>query len=92
MATWRGGQTRGVHELAAVKAGTWTVVLRRAEARDLPALVDLLAADQLGATRDGVRTPEDLAAYQRASSPPTSHAPMPAVFTSGSASWPRTRG
>ena len=55
-----------MHELATVKVGTWTVVLRRAEARDLPALVDLLAADQLGATRDGVRTPEDLAAYQRA--------------------------
>jgi GNAT superfamily N-acetyltransferase len=42
------------------------VVLRRAEARDVPAIVDLLAADQLGATRDGVRTAEDLAAYQGA--------------------------
>src|SRR5215831_8732712 len=40
--------------------------MRRAEARDLPAIVDLLAADQLGAARDGVRTAEDLAAYQRA--------------------------
>jgi len=30
------------------------------------AIVDLLAADQLGATRDGVRTAADLAAYQRA--------------------------
>jgi GNAT superfamily N-acetyltransferase len=28
--------------------------------------VGLLAADQLGATRDGVNAPEDLAAYQRA--------------------------
>ena len=32
----------------------------------MTAIVDLLAADQLGATRDGVRTAEDLAAYQRA--------------------------
>jgi GNAT superfamily N-acetyltransferase len=46
--------------------GSQDVVLRRAAAGDLPALVDLLAADQLGATRDGVRTPEDLAAYQAA--------------------------
>jgi ribosomal protein S18 acetylase RimI-like enzyme len=42
------------------------VVLRRAVAADVPALVALLAADQLGATRDGVRDPDDLAAYQRA--------------------------
>jgi GNAT superfamily N-acetyltransferase len=42
------------------------VVLRRAVAGDVPALVALLAADQLGATRDGVRGPGDLAAYQRA--------------------------
>jgi hypothetical protein len=40
--------------------------MRRAEARDVPAIVDLLAADQLGATRDGVRTAEDLVAYQQA--------------------------
>ena len=43
-----------------------SVVLRRAEARDLPAIVDLIAADQLGVTRDGVKTAEDLAAYQAA--------------------------
>lgn len=42
------------------------VVLRRATAADLPAIVDLITADQLGATRDGVRTDADLAAYQRA--------------------------
>ena len=42
------------------------VVLRRAEPADLPAIVDLLAADQLGATRDGVRADADLYAYQRA--------------------------
>ena len=44
-------------------------VLRRpspGQAGDLPAIVDLMAADQLGATRDGVRTAEDLAAYQAA--------------------------
>lgn len=52
--------------LATVDLGSSVAVLRRAEARDVPAIVDLLAADQLGATRDGVRTAEDLAAYQRA--------------------------
>ncbi|HEX6500465.1 MAG TPA: GNAT family N-acetyltransferase [Micromonosporaceae bacterium] len=36
--------------------------MRRAEPRDLPAIVGLLAADQLGATRDG----GDLAPYRRA--------------------------
>ncbi|MGD0061908.1 MAG: GNAT family N-acetyltransferase [Streptosporangiaceae bacterium] len=39
------------------------VVLRRAEAGDVPAIVGLIAADQLGAGRDGVGTAEDLAAY-----------------------------
>lgn len=43
-----------------------SVVLRRARADDLPAIVDLIAADQLGAARDGIRTPADLAAYQEA--------------------------
>jgi GNAT superfamily N-acetyltransferase len=43
-----------------------SVVLRRAKADDLPAIVNLIAADQLGATRDGVNTAADLAAYQRA--------------------------
>jgi GNAT superfamily N-acetyltransferase len=42
------------------------VVLRRAAAADVPAIVGLLAADQLGATRDGVRDAADLAAYERA--------------------------
>jgi GNAT superfamily N-acetyltransferase len=42
------------------------VILRRAKADDLPAIVNLIAADQLGATRDGVTTAGDLAAYQRA--------------------------
>jgi GNAT superfamily N-acetyltransferase len=35
-------------------------------AADLPAVVGLLAADQRGATRDGVRDARDLAAYERA--------------------------
>jgi GNAT superfamily N-acetyltransferase len=51
-------------DLATLELGGSTVVLRRAEAGDIPAIVDLLAADQLGATRDGVNTAQDLAAYQ----------------------------
>jgi hypothetical protein len=42
------------------------VVLRRAGASDVPAIVGLLADDHLGATRDWMRTAEDLAAYQAA--------------------------
>jgi GNAT superfamily N-acetyltransferase len=53
-------------DLAVIELGGSTVVLRRAAAEDVPAIVDLLAADQLGATRDGVNTAEDLAAYQQA--------------------------
>jgi GNAT superfamily N-acetyltransferase len=60
------GQTGGVTVLATVDLGPSAVIIRRADARDVPAIVDLLAADQLGATRDGVRTAEDLAAYRRA--------------------------
>jgi hypothetical protein len=60
----RGGKTRVMKDLATIELGGSTVVLRRAEADDIPAIVDLLAADQLGATRDGVNTAEDLAAYQ----------------------------
>ena len=52
--------------LETLELGSSPVVLRRAEAVDLPAIVDLIAADQLGATRDGVNTAEDLAAYQAA--------------------------
>ncbi len=43
-----------------------TVTLRRAAAEDVPAIVRLLAADQLGATRDGVTTDEDLQPYLHA--------------------------
>jgi len=55
-----------MNDLATIELGTSTVVLRRAEADDIPALVGLLAADQLGAARDGVTSDQDLAAYQRA--------------------------
>jgi len=51
-------------DLATFELGGSTVVLRRAEAGDIRSIVDLLAADQLGATRDGVNTAQDLAAYQ----------------------------
>lgn len=43
-----------------------TVVLREAVADDVPAIVELLAADQLGRTRDGIASPEDLRLYLRA--------------------------
>jgi GNAT superfamily N-acetyltransferase len=52
--------------LTVVELGESSVVLRRAEMADVPTVVGLLAADQLGATRDGVMTPDDLASYQRA--------------------------
>jgi GNAT superfamily N-acetyltransferase len=47
-------------------AGPAEVVLREATAPDVPAVVDLIAADQLGATRDGIRGDADLAAYAAA--------------------------
>lgn len=42
------------------------VVLRTASAHDVPAIVRLLAADQLGATRDGADDAEALQPYLRA--------------------------
>ena len=42
------------------------LVLREAVAEDVPAIVRLLAADQLGATRDGITTDADLQPYLRA--------------------------
>src|SRR5271169_1665769 len=42
------------------------VVLRAAIRPDIPAVVALIAADQLGATRDGVRDEADLAVYAAA--------------------------
>lgn len=52
--------------LETLELGSSSAVLRRAEVIDLPAIIDLIAADQIGATRDGVETAEDLAAYQAA--------------------------
>ncbi len=43
-----------------------TVLLREAVADDVPAIVELLAADQLGVTRDGVAGQNDLHLYLRA--------------------------
>ena len=51
---------------AVLTAGAARVVLRRAMPSDLTAIVDLIAADQLGASRDGVRDAADLAAYESA--------------------------
>jgi len=48
--------------LARIEAGSATYEIRRARRADLAAIVGLIAADQIGATRDG----GDLAAYERA--------------------------
>jgi GNAT superfamily N-acetyltransferase len=55
-----------VDVLTTLQVDSVSVALRRAVAADLPAVVGLLAADQRGATRDGVRDAQDLAAYERA--------------------------
>jgi GNAT superfamily N-acetyltransferase len=52
--------------LAEIDLSLARVTLRAARQGDVPALVSLLAADQLGATRDGVRDDADLAAYTAA--------------------------
>ena len=53
-------------ELTELDLGPGTVQLRRAEQRDIEAIVGLIAADQLGAARDGIRDEADLAAYRAA--------------------------
>ncbi|MDT0264209.1 GNAT family N-acetyltransferase [Jatrophihabitans lederbergiae] len=50
-------------DLAQLPLRDATVALRRAVAGDVRSIVDLLAADQLGATRDGVTTDGDLQPY-----------------------------
>jgi len=55
-----------VSVLATLDTGGSAVVLRRARAGDVPAIVGLLAADQLGATRDGIADDADRQAYRRA--------------------------
>lgn len=52
--------------LAVPGDGLAGVVLRTAREADVPAVVGLLAADQLGETRDGVRDEADLASYAAA--------------------------
>jgi ribosomal protein S18 acetylase RimI-like enzyme len=52
--------------LAEIELPRGTVELRAARRADVPAIVALLAADQLGATRDGVRDEADLGAYEEA--------------------------
>jgi GNAT superfamily N-acetyltransferase len=52
--------------LAVLAAGPPPVVLRTATPSDVPAVVDLIAADQLGSARDGVRDEADLALYTAA--------------------------
>jgi GNAT superfamily N-acetyltransferase len=56
----------GMETLAVLAESPARVVLRTATAADLTAVVDLIAADQLGATRDGVRDEADLAVYSAA--------------------------
>jgi ribosomal protein S18 acetylase RimI-like enzyme len=51
-----------VPSLAQISAGGLTYQVRRAVRADVPAIVDLIAADQIGATRDG----GDLEPYERA--------------------------
>jgi GNAT superfamily N-acetyltransferase len=60
------GHTGPVEVLATLDLGTSAIVLRRAGPGDLPAIVDLLAADQLGAARDGIHDDADRRAYRRA--------------------------
>jgi GNAT superfamily N-acetyltransferase len=52
--------------LAPVEVGRDGAVLREARREDVPAIVALIAADQLGATRDGVRDETDREAYEQA--------------------------
>jgi GNAT superfamily N-acetyltransferase len=52
--------------LATLPVRDSVVVLRKATADDVPAIVDLLAADEVGATRDGATTERDLAPYVQA--------------------------
>jgi GNAT superfamily N-acetyltransferase len=52
--------------LAQLELDEGPVILRAARREDVPAIVALIAADQLGATRDGVRDEADLAAYLEA--------------------------
>jgi GNAT superfamily N-acetyltransferase len=61
----RGG-TGGADALAVLADRSGRVWLRTATEADVPAVIDLIAADQLGESRDGVREAADLAAYTAA--------------------------
>lgn len=52
--------------LAHLRVDDATVALRRALVDDIPAIVSLLAADRLGASRDGLFADEDLSPYVQA--------------------------
>jgi GNAT superfamily N-acetyltransferase len=52
--------------LATLTVNSLDVELRRAQRDDLVRIVELLAADQLGATRDGIASADDLEPYLRA--------------------------
>jgi ribosomal protein S18 acetylase RimI-like enzyme len=52
--------------LAEIELPQGAATLRAARREDVPAIVALIAADQLGAARDGVRDEADLAAYEQA--------------------------
>jgi GNAT superfamily N-acetyltransferase len=55
-----------VDALATLSLNSLDVELRRAQRDDLVRIVELLAADQLGAARDGIASAEDLEPYLRA--------------------------
>jgi GNAT superfamily N-acetyltransferase len=57
---------RGMHSLASFPRSSGTVTLREAVVDDVPSLVELLAADQLGSARDGADSPEGMTPYLRA--------------------------
>jgi GNAT superfamily N-acetyltransferase len=52
--------------LTEIELDEGSAVLRRARQEDVATIVGLIAADQLGATRDGVRDEADRAAYEQA--------------------------
>lgn len=62
---WEGEMVHpgGVMAQVALHVRGSTVALREAVMDDVPAIVELLAADQLGASRDGVASEADLAPY-----------------------------
>lgn len=57
------GQPRGVTDLVQLALEGGGVALRRAVVDDVPAIVDLLAGDELGASRDGITTDDNLDVY-----------------------------